>query len=88
MRYYANFKANNGTSFASPIESDNKNELIKAIRSIAEANRFQGNSCSWFVWYIDYKTYKSQASVCVASGGIGRDGKRYRDKIRKGGEIM
>lgn len=88
MRYYANFQANNGTTFSQPIESENKNDLIKTIRSVAEAERFSGNTCSWKVWYDDYKTYKTRASICVASGGVARNGKRYRDKLPKGGELM
>lgn len=88
MIYYANFNANNGTSFMAPIQGTNKNDLIKAIRSTAEAERFQGNSCSWYVFYVDYKTYKTSASICVASGGVDRKGKRYRDKLPKGGVIM
>lgn len=32
MIYYANFNANNGTSFRTPIDGTNKNDLIKRIR--------------------------------------------------------
>lgn len=88
MEYLANFSANNSTSFQYPISGTNKNELIKAIRATAEAERFQGNKCSWWVFYIDYKTYKTPASICVARGGVDRSGKRYREKLPKNGEIM
>ena len=50
MRYFANFNANNGTSYREPIEGYNKKELLKKIRSIALGNRFQGSMCTWMVW--------------------------------------
>lgn len=50
MKYFANFFANNGTSYREPIEGYNKKELLKRIRSIALGNRFQGNKCTWMVW--------------------------------------
>lgn len=53
MKYSANFLANNNTRFMTPIQSNNKNKLIRDIRSIAAGNRFQGSQASWCVFETD-----------------------------------
>lgn len=49
MKYFANFVANNGTTFLRPLEGNNKNELAKAVRDAANAERFYNNICRWWV---------------------------------------
>lgn len=73
MTYFANFKANNGTSLQKPIVDTNKRRIIKGIRNIAESERFIGNECSWVVWYKE-----DGNSQIVAEGGMTRNGTRYR----------
>lgn len=75
MKYYANFNANNGTSYGKPITGTNKAELIKDIRSIAEAERFAGNECSWCVYTKD----SNGDYISVARGGMLPNGCRWRD---------
>lgn len=75
--YYANFEANNGTRYAAPIKGTNKAKLIQDIRSIAEAERFQGNECSWRVWIKD-----GEDCINIAHGGISDNGSRWRDNER------
>lgn len=70
MKYFANFKANNGTHYQNPIEDTNKARIIKDIRDIAEGNRFENSECSWLVW--------DETGTEVARGGCRSDGKRYR----------
>ncbi len=72
--YFANFKANNGTSLMEPITGTNKSILIKDIRHIAEANRFAGNECSWSVFIKEGENF-----ISVARGGMWSDGSRWRD---------
>ena len=71
MKYYANFWANNGTSWMRPEEHTNKKTLIKHVRKIAEGERFAGNGCSWMVW--------DENERIVAAGGTDRMGRRFRD---------
>lgn len=70
MKYYANFTANNSTSFAEPIESNNKTILIREIREIAEGETFAGNECRWWVENAEGET--------IAAGGMFSCGQRYR----------
>ena len=79
MKYYANFDANNGTHYGTPITGTNKKELIKDIRSIAEAERFAGNECCWCVYIKD----SDGDSVSVARGGMVSNGCRWRDNTRE-----
>ena len=74
--YFANFSANNGTCFRTPIKGTNKKELIQRIRSIAEAERFAGNECSWAVW-LDDENDEDECNV-IAKGGMLANGMRYR----------
>lgn len=74
--YQANFSANNGTSFETPIKGTNKKELIQRIRSIAEAERFAGNECSWAVW-LDDENNEDEYNI-IAKGGMLANGMRYR----------
>ena len=68
--YYANFTANNGTSFKNPITGNNKKNLIRDIRNIAEGERFLGNKCFWSV--------RDDSGIYVAAGGVDSNGRRYR----------
>ena len=49
MTYYANFNANNGTRLMNDIFGSNKKDLLRRIRRMAMAERFQGNSATWWV---------------------------------------
>lgn len=70
MTYYANFLANNSTSYAESIESNNKAQLIRDIREIAEGETFIGNECRWWV--------ENEEGETIAAGGITRWGQRFR----------
>lgn len=71
MKYYANFDANNGTHWMHAIEGTNLKEMIRDIRGTAEAERFPGNACCWWV--------KDEEGRPVAMGGVTRSGRRYRE---------
>ena len=73
MKYYANFNANNGTSWINDMEFTNKAEAIRSVRETAEGERFHNNSCSWYV--------KDESGNEIANGGMTSTGKRYRDKF-------
>ena len=51
MKYYANFRANDNTSFIKPIEGTNKYKLRNEIRAIAEGERFLGQDAAFGVWH-------------------------------------
>lgn len=70
MTYYANFLANNSTTYAKSIKSNNKATLIRDIRKIAEGNRFIGFECRWWV--------ENEEGETIAAGGITRWGQRFR----------
>lgn len=70
MKYYANFNANNGTSWINSMEDTNKARLIKSVRSTAEGERFVGSTCRW--WVCD------ENGTYVAYGGMSPSGKRFR----------
>lgn len=81
MRYYANFNANNGTRFINPITDTNKARLIKRIRQTAAAERFKGNTASWYVWYEDKSFYKP----CYVAAGVIYDwgyGRYNKDELK------
>lgn len=71
VRYFANFKANNGNHLNHDMASSNLKQITRDIRDYAEGYRFEGSSCDW--WVHDY------LGRCVASGGMSSNGKRYRD---------
>lgn len=71
--YYAQFSANNGTRFLRPLTGRNKEKLIVAVRSAANAERFAGNTASWYVWY-----YEAGRRVYLAAGKIDRNGRSRR----------
>lgn len=60
MKYFANMSVNNGTTFQSDIESNNKGELAKRVSHSARANCFVGSEYSWKVW--------DEEGVIVAAG--------------------
>lgn len=68
--YYADFYANNGTHLCKLITDTNKNRLIKRIRTIENAERFEGNETKWHVW--------DEAGISVAYGGTRCNGTKYR----------
>lgn len=77
--YKANFNTN-GTSFLIPIEGNNKSQLIKDIREIANGNRFAGNECTWEVWIEEGNNIKY-----IAKGGTYANGVKWiakGDKLR------
>lgn len=69
MKYYANFRVNNGTRLMSPITSRNKNELRSDIRDSALAETFQGNTGSFYVWHEE-----ANCPICDYYGEIYCDG--------------
>lgn len=79
MRYQGFFSVSGGRCYNNePYESNNKNKLIKLVRSIAVANTPYGDKSKWTV----YKDYTTNAEV-VASGtyvAIG-NGKHYRNEV-------
>ena len=79
MTYYANYKANDGTTFLKPIAGPNKKKLISEVREIANGQRFAGSTCSWTVWKRD-----GNNCIVIAAGGTRNSGKRYLDKERIG----
>lgn len=72
VRYYANFSANNGVKFATPIEGTDKSRLIRAIRAFANGERCVGSECEW--WVFDERGEE------VARGGTTCTGWKYRVK--------
>jgi hypothetical protein len=78
MRYQGFFSVNGGQCYNNePYESNNKNKLIKLVRSIAVANTPYGDKSRYTV----YKDYTTNAEV-VASGtyvALG-SGKYYRNE--------
>lgn len=48
-KYYANFNANNGTSWIIPLHSNNKKSLLKDVRETAKSERFCDNEASFYV---------------------------------------
>lgn len=49
MKYYGNFRTNNGTMLSEHIRGDCRHRLNKELREIALGNRQPGQSASWFV---------------------------------------
>lgn len=77
--YYANFWANNGTHYNTPITDTNKAKIISDIKEIAKGERFAGNCASWKVWYKD-----ADENICVAAGYFDEHG---RSHLYKGDEL-
>lgn len=48
-KYYANFYANNGTSWINPLCSNNKKSLLKDVRETAKSERFYDNEASFYL---------------------------------------
>lgn len=65
--YYANFNANNGTFLKSALKSNNKRELLKTIREIANSNRTEGNDASFWIENTD--------GTCICDGRINKKGR-------------
>ena len=49
MQYYGNFTVNNGTTMMKCATNNNKHKLLKYLKDMALANRFEGNPASWWV---------------------------------------
>lgn len=70
MKYFANYTANNGTCLIREITDTNKARIIKVISDIANAERFAGSECRWYV--------HDERGVCVAMGYTSKTGQRFR----------
>lgn len=70
MEYYARWKANNNTGPMEDLTDTNKNRLIRDVRSIANGNRYDGNTCEWWVWDSD--------NYILAAGGTNSNGYQWR----------
>lgn len=49
MKYTGSWSVNNGSTYGYGYESNNKKELAKLMREIAQGNVFSGNIGSWSV---------------------------------------
>jgi len=52
-KYTGSWSANNGSTYASGYTSNNKRQLAKEMREIAQGNVFAGNTGHWNVHKID-----------------------------------
>lgn len=50
MKYVGSWSANNGSSYASGYESNNKKALAKELSEICKGNTFSGSSGSWSIY--------------------------------------
>ena len=72
-KYYGKWIAGS-TYSAKPYESENKERLIKELRTIAKGNAQNGRGFSWEVWIIEDGDTK-----VIARGGTTSWGKSWRD---------
>lgn len=70
MKYKANYSANNGTTMMSPIEGNNKSQLLKDIKEIAMGNRFAGNTARW--WVEDENKNRIYEYFCDRTGKVSK----------------
>ena len=52
-QYFGSWSANNGSTYSSGYESDNKKQLAKDMREMAKGNTCQGNTGYWQVSELD-----------------------------------
>lgn len=76
MKYYAEFTANNGSTYmANPIEDTNKAKLIRSIKYMVRGNHYQQpcNQSTYRVW--------DEKGKVVASGYVfGKNAWRVREE--------